>query len=281
MSDESTITLHHALFGYADGHRQIAASVRIPSRDMYHLAAASDLASNAFLGPGESYLTGLPLEESGLYALIRTWPAPEMSRPGCVWSHVLLLDQKILTIFGELAELLIAFKFPLDAARSFYSTPLLMKASPVSMPLLDTSVIAAIIGNYYADRQTILPLDKSPQVLEAAIFTVWSQQWPRLRAVFSFRTSAMTGTWKATYDVHVSTSPSSSPIAEEEWVAAGVADATSRSVTSLRRGASSMPYSKDTAPAATSRSDNWGRCPWPSPHGSVPLTSLWRDGGLG
>ena len=46
----------------------------------------------------QGYLTGFPLGEEGAYALIRTWPAPEVERPGSVWSHVLLID------FSELAR---------------------------------------------------------------------------------------------------------------------------------------------------------------------------------
>ncbi|WP_354234952.1 hypothetical protein [Bradyrhizobium sp. I1.8.5] len=91
---------------------------------MYHLAAARDLASNVSLGPGESYLTGLPLTEPVRYALIRTLPAPEMPRPGCVWSDVLLLDQRLLTTIGSLASLLGEFRHPGEVDRSTYSAHL-------------------------------------------------------------------------------------------------------------------------------------------------------------
>ena len=45
--------------------------------------------------PGfESYLTAYPLPRSSLVAFARTWTAPEMPRPGCVWTHTLLIEQK-------------------------------------------------------------------------------------------------------------------------------------------------------------------------------------------
>jgi hypothetical protein len=236
LSEEATAELHHALFGYAGGHRQIAASVRIPSRDMYHLAAASDLASNVSLAPGQSYLTGIPLEESGRYALIRTWPAPEMPRPGCVWSHVLLLDQKFLTTCGDLTELLGAFRAPLDGDTSFYSAPLQIGNVTNKFSPPDTDIVAKLIANYYAGKPAILRADRNPDALETSILSVWSQQWPRLRSIFSFRTAVMTGRWKASsYDVFVATSQSSEFFFNEEWVAAGVTDAVGRSVTPLRR----------------------------------------------
>ena len=74
--------LHQALHGYADGHRQLALSTTLRPRDQKRLLALSDIS-----GPGahlseDGYLTGYPLTESGYFALGRTWPAPEMPRPG-------------------------------------------------------------------------------------------------------------------------------------------------------------------------------------------------------
>jgi hypothetical protein len=43
-------SIDQALFGYSDGHRQIASSVRLPPKDLYLLSSASDLASGARLG---------------------------------------------------------------------------------------------------------------------------------------------------------------------------------------------------------------------------------------
>ncbi|WP_454804892.1 GAP1-N1 domain-containing protein [Paraburkholderia fungorum] len=50
--------LDQALFGYSRGHRQIAASVRLPPADLYRLSAATDLATGARLAQDESYITG-------------------------------------------------------------------------------------------------------------------------------------------------------------------------------------------------------------------------------
>jgi Double-GTPase 1 len=63
LSTPARDSIDQALFGYADGHRQIASSVRLPPKDLYLLSSASDLASGARLGEGDSYLSGLPLPE--------------------------------------------------------------------------------------------------------------------------------------------------------------------------------------------------------------------------
>ncbi len=104
--------IDQALFGYADGHRQIASSFRLPPTDLYLLSAASDLASGTRLGENGSYLTGLPLPEARRYAFLRTWAAPEMPRPGCVWSHALLLDPRAIASLSTFSELLLLFRRP-------------------------------------------------------------------------------------------------------------------------------------------------------------------------
>jgi hypothetical protein len=115
-SELSAISLEpidQALFGYADGHRQIASSFRLPPKDLYLLSSASDLASGTRLGENDSYLTGLPLPESRRHALFRTWAAPEMPRPGCVWSHTLLLDSRAIGSLPAFSELLALFRRPI------------------------------------------------------------------------------------------------------------------------------------------------------------------------
>lgn len=232
----SEFPIDQALFGYADGHRQIAASVRLPSRDMYHLAAASDLASNVSLAPDESYLTGLPLEESNRYALIRTWPAPEMPRPGCVWSHVLLLDQRVLATFGNFSNLLTEFRRPSAVDRSFYSSTLLPNEDDTEPPLPDTRVIAAVIASYYSGSPTVVSPGNDTAAVEAAILSVWTQQWPKLRAQFSFRTAmAAARRSKANFDVQVSASSLPAEEIADNWILVATSDAASRSTTPLRR----------------------------------------------
>ena len=76
-------------------------------RISYLLSTASDLASGTRLGENDSYLTGLPLPKSRRYAFFRTWAAPEMPRPGCVWSHVLLLDPRAIASLSAFSELLL------------------------------------------------------------------------------------------------------------------------------------------------------------------------------
>jgi len=235
-----TEQVDQALFGYSDGHRQISASLRLPSKDLYNLSAASDLAGGAKLNADESYLTGLPLAESRHYALIRTWPAPEMPRPGCVWSHVLLIDFRLLSSKSDLSEFLGLLNRPVDPNAKIYGEPISLASTSPARATPHYESVTEIIGSYYSDNPVYLDGKVERNSLEASILAVWSQQWPRLRTSFSFRTAAGGERRKSElikYDVQVGSRPA--PVAREEadgrWIAAAAADAQTGRVTPLRR----------------------------------------------
>ena len=86
------VPLQQTLHGYSEGHRLLASSIDLPTRDAKTVLMMSDASGPAATIGEEGYLTGYPLPESGHYALARTWAAPEMPRPGCVWTHTILID---------------------------------------------------------------------------------------------------------------------------------------------------------------------------------------------
>src|SRR5437868_1831594 len=85
------IKLQQALFGYRDGHNLLASSTALAPRVRQFLATITDSSGPENNTGFEGAFTGLPVPETDFYALFCTWPAPEMSRPGCVWSHVILI----------------------------------------------------------------------------------------------------------------------------------------------------------------------------------------------
>jgi GTPase-associated protein 1, N-terminal domain type 1 len=231
-------SIDQALFGYADGHRQIASSVRLPPKDLYLLSSASDLASGARLGELDSYLSGLPLPESRRYALFRTWAAPEMPRPGCVWSHVLLLGPKTAASVPALSEVLPYFRRPTASETSFYENPVGISISPGVDPAR-TDLISEIIYSYYTTGRAILsPSSGASDEIENAVLAVWSQQWPRLRSLFSFCTASLNESRRtelSDYSVQVALLDSLPSVIKEKWVSFAAEDAAQNRVTPLRR----------------------------------------------
>lgn len=242
MSSVEPDRIDQALFGYADGHRQIASSIRLPNRDLFLLSSASDLATGTILRPGESYLTGLPLAESKRYALIRTWPALEMPRPGCVWSHVLVIDFRLLSVRSDLSQFLDLFHKPQLTDHQSYSKSVVAEKAPTSSHgAASPLIVREILQSYYNMDVALLGGDNPSDELEASVLAVWSQQWPKLRIGFTFRTAVATERKRSEgvgYDVRVASdilaiSPKGS--IDERWLDAAVTDALAPGPTPLRR----------------------------------------------
>src|SRR4051812_5480513 len=84
--------VHQTLHGYSEGHRLLAASVALPDDAQHLMLRMSDLSGPQVIQGFEEYLTGYPVPSLSAYAFAKTWYADEMRRPGCVWTHTLLLS---------------------------------------------------------------------------------------------------------------------------------------------------------------------------------------------
>ncbi|ESY81501.1 hypothetical protein X741_34245, partial [Mesorhizobium sp. LNHC229A00] len=182
-----------------------------------------------------SYLTGLSLPDSKLYALIRTWLAPEMPRPGCVWSHVLLLDHSLMATQIDLAVLADLHRRPDGyAADTSFSAPISLNRRLRASKAANRTEIEKVLLCCYAD----LELDEAHEDrlrLEQAILAVWSQQWPRLRRQFTFRSTSTTSNLKEQFLRLKRGAPPSSEGSSPPWLEDAATDATSQTVTSLRK----------------------------------------------
>jgi GTPase-associated protein 1, N-terminal domain type 1 len=190
-----TAKAHQALHGYADGHRQLALSTTLKPRDQKTLLGLSDIS-----GPGarlhqNGYLTGYPLAESGFYALARTWPASEMPRPGCVWTHTLLIDFTELAALESLTFLQRMFRRPQSAkAAADYSKQVTTDSDPEEQgfPSLgfDEDWALLVMAGLYGNPRSTVVVGRSEVQMDDAVLRIWSQQWPRLRRSFRFCTGA-------------------------------------------------------------------------------------------
>lgn len=234
MSSNETNEVGQGVFGYSNGHRLLTSTVSLSSVDIYELAAASDLAPGAQISGTSSYLTGFSLPDSKLYALIRTWLAPEMPRPGCVWSHVLLLDQTLMATQIDLTVLSDLHRRPDGyASDSTFSKPVTINRR-LRGRRAGRQETEMVLSACYGDAQ--LDADQEERgSIEQAIFAAWSQQWPRLRRQFVFRSIATTSELKGQF---IQFKRGSSPArggGPAAWLNEAVEDATSESVTPLRR----------------------------------------------
>ena len=191
-----SIKIEQALFGYHAGHNLVAASVPLAPRVRQFLATITDSSGPENATGFEVAFTGMPVPETDFYALFCTWPAPEMPRPGCVWSHVLLIELTDLARIPDLSQLRRLCARPASPLRiSDYQTPLTFVGSVASMvgaeapdPRRTVNLIRAL---YEHPTHGIVILDQAGAPWELATFCVWSQQWPRLRREFAFSVGSL------------------------------------------------------------------------------------------
>lgn len=204
----SAVKVHQALHGYADGHRQLAISTQLKPKDVKTMLVLSDLSGPGAVIEAPGYLTGYPLVDSKVYAIARTWPAPEMSRPGCVWTHTLLLDFADLATLSDASEVLPLFRRPEIGGAAAYATALEVPTGSDATPVpADTGPYARALmaGLYGSPRERIVaprPIDIDVDVV---VMALWGQQWPRLRRSFRFCTfaSADRSTEGGTFDLQL------------------------------------------------------------------------------
>ncbi|MBX9681621.1 MAG: hypothetical protein K2X38_22930 [Gemmataceae bacterium] len=195
IHESAKFVIQQTLHGYSDGHRLLASSCRLPKDAESLMLILSDLS-----GPGggdqfDPYLTGYPLESTGRYALGCTWPAPEMGRPGCVWTHTLLLGEELLAEMNNPEEFLKLFRRPTapsgfgDYLGGMRVPELFGSRDRRTAPLDDWTarlgphLLRTLYGS--AAPFTVLTVPRY-SAADMPCLSTWRLQWPRLRARFTF-----------------------------------------------------------------------------------------------
>ncbi len=194
LKQQDKLLIHQALHGYDEGHRLLSCSTKLHSKDEKIMLILSDSSGSGSINVSSGYLTGYPLQESGYYALARTWPAPEMTRPGCVWTHTLLIEFADLATFQSLQSLMPLFHRPsVNEAFESYSKQLqMLNEDIISYPEFEIQLLRLSIKALYEKPSERIVLFKGEQYTrEAIIFSIWDQQWPRLRRSFRFCSLAL------------------------------------------------------------------------------------------
>jgi hypothetical protein len=191
---------HQTLHGYSDGHRLIASSVELSKDTQRTMLVLSDMSGPSMVDGFMEYLTGYSLSSDNFFVFSKTWFAPEMRRPGCVWTHSILLSVEQLEIIQDIRALLTLFTKPKpELPTTFYKKPIMFD----SLDLANTSVnlsnnrlncqlLGQVILSLFETRGTcVLPSETSYQY-EDEVLSLWSQLWPKGRASLSFSTGSIT-----------------------------------------------------------------------------------------
>ncbi len=194
------LEIHQALHGYRDGHRLLSCSIELDRDTHREMLILSDMSGSSMHKGFEQYYTGYPLSKIGLYAFSRTWYAPEMPRPGCVWTHTLLIPFSKLALINKVTALSHRFQRPdnLDFDIQAFSVPItvenLLRESN-SLENLDAypnafdPLLVALYGSE-TQRPVAISTDE-PLKYENTILHIWAKQWPALRCKFAFCSGAI------------------------------------------------------------------------------------------
>ncbi|MCL6285662.1 hypothetical protein M3P21_19210 [Ruegeria sp. 2012CJ41-6] len=193
-SSQQSLRIEQLLFGYDRGHTLLASSETSSKKLSASLLSDTDWDPRVEAGT-DSYLSGRPIPGEKRYALMKTWSAPEMPRPGCVWTHVLLLDDADLSRISQLTSILSRLQKPeaVGEYRTFSKhMELDLSASQNATQVISQETIFQLALRTYSkvDNQSEPWL---PKEAEVAMLALWSQQWPGLRRQFSFRLAPLTG----------------------------------------------------------------------------------------
>lgn len=188
-----TIAVQQTLHGYERGHHLLAGSLALTALAARRLQIATDLSGPAIVRGFENYLTGFALDDS-FYAIARTWYADEMPRPGCVWTHTLLVRVRDVPQVRHLASFLPYFRRPtLGESLEAYTRPLSVDVAARSGGSVITddraqAMIAALYSS--ANRSVVVPAAAAGD-FDALALALWQLHPTWLRRTFSFCTGAL------------------------------------------------------------------------------------------
>jgi hypothetical protein len=199
----TAIKVDQCLHGYADGHRLLQSSRKFPSEVNKTMLLMTDLSGPRMISGFDSYLTGYFLNEIKCYALGRTWYASEMDRPGCVWTHTLLVENSDISSIADLRMLIRLFKRPEKESFTWtaYNSPLYVNVSDQNYAQYASRLttngsrrtIPKLLHALYgpsSSQPVYLPTDDASK-FEDLVISVWNQEWSTLRKAFFFSTGSI------------------------------------------------------------------------------------------
>lgn len=105
--------IEQVLHGYSNGHTLLRSSVKsLTVNDAAKMDVLSDWSGYQDDREDSSYITTYPLVDSPYYVVAKSWYAYEMDRPGCVWTHSLLISFDDIDKKFDFRLLLVYFSRP-------------------------------------------------------------------------------------------------------------------------------------------------------------------------
>ncbi len=191
----ASTSIHQAIHGYRDGHKLLSSSTYLGSDTARAMLVLSDM-SGPSMQPGfDEYLTGYPLAGTDYFAFAKTWYAPEMQRPGCVWTHSLLIPRAQVASVS-VSRLMMSFRRPqADGVDAAATAPIVIEdhipTGRMSGGFGDKTLAATMIGAVLGQPRPVIVVADMAAQFEAVFLRLWEELWPAERSRFSFCTGAL------------------------------------------------------------------------------------------
>lgn len=154
----------------------------------------SDLSGDDMTRGFREYFTGYPLEDTNFFALAKTWYAGEMRRPGCVWTHTILIPREQLEALPSLSGVTRLFRRPTEPDGINYDRAIIHECvSEVDhlderQQALATEVLAELLSSA---TTPVLIAAPDTEAHESLVLNLWRQMPPGLMGNFLFSTGSL------------------------------------------------------------------------------------------
>ncbi len=190
--DKKHVIIQQTLHGYSNGHHLLEASILLSEESKQKMDMLSDFSNTEISEEFSSYFTGYFLEKERLIVLAKTWYAYEMARPGCVWTHSLMLSLEDLDFFACNINLLLSlFNRPnRDNAKNTYDIPIEITAPDSDITSLDDKKLQYLIWIMLGQKPpNYIISNNSEEYINELLFV-----WFNCYSDFSYNFSFITGT---------------------------------------------------------------------------------------
>ena len=209
----NTICVEQLIFGYENGHRLLATSLETDLIQQKEVEILSDASGS---GRFVDYISCFPLVEDGYYAFAKTWYADEMERPGCVWTHMLLIRFEDLDYMSGRIDIESLFQRPNREAesRERYQKTLMVSENTDRNLLYSDYVIYTLfysekkaliedsrLEEYEKDLLSILPKLHSKILMNLSVCTCSFRNRYIFNDVFSYQITNVGNAKKLSWDI--------------------------------------------------------------------------------
>lgn len=188
------VLIEQTVHGYINGHHLIASSIELSDKSKRKMEILSDLSGPEIQSGFQEYFTGYFLPDDNKAVLSYTWYADEMERPGCVWTHSLLIEPSDLFAIGaNINQLIKVFSRPnnFNGFQNYMESILLQTNENTNMIAVDNMklkyLVWAIWGN---ESPSIILADNSNDYAKEIIY-LWTRQNKDMKQGFSFSTGSL------------------------------------------------------------------------------------------